>query len=134
MSYTPCRIGGVDVFVSPDIREQVQPYGQVVPALDGTMYVSVLVQNPANLGSLDTLQISSLYAETSIIEDLREMARAREVVSVTGVPGIAGTDSYFITGFSQNPDKPAVVFPGDDLNAPTVRHTWNMSLTKVTSF
>ncbi len=134
MSYTPCRIGGVDVFVSPDIREQVQPHGQVIPALDGTMYVSVLVQNPANLGSLDTLQISSMYAETSIIEALREMARAREVISITGVPGIDSFIKYFINSFSQNPDKPAVIFPGEDVNNPVVRHTYSMSLIKVTLF
>lgn len=135
MSYTDCRIGGVDVWVDPDrVTQNIHPHGQVVPALDGTLYVSYLAQNPANLGSYDTLQIAGMYAETSIIEALKEMSRSREVITVSGIPGIDELAEYYIENMSQSPVKPAVIFPGEDWAHPPIRHTYSMTLIKVTLF
>jgi hypothetical protein len=135
MSYTDCKIGGVDVWIDPEsITEDVTPYGAVIPSLDGTMFVKYLNTNPANIGSLDRLTISGIYLITTSVSALRERARARTLVSVTGVPGLEEADKYFITAFNQAPIKPAVIFPGDSWSNPPVRHSYNMSLTKVTAF
>lgn len=135
MSYTTCRIGGVDVFVDPDnISEEITPYGSVVPSLDGTLFVTYLSQNPANIGSMDRIVISGVYLETSRVSALKEITRSRTIVKVVGVPGIDASDSYFVTGMSHAPIKPAVLFPGDLESNPVVRHSYNMALTKVTVY
>lgn len=135
MSYTTCRIGGVDVFVDPDnIAESIRPFGSVVPSLDGTMFLKYLATNPANVGSMDSITVSGVYLKTAAVSDLKELTRSRTPVTVVGVPGIEGSDKYFISDMQHAPIKPAVVFPGDSWDNPPVRHSYNLQLTKVTSF
>lgn len=135
MSYTSCRIGGVDVWVDPDnVTEDISPFGEVIPSLDGTMFVKYLNTNPANIGSLDRLNIGGVYLSTTAMLALKELTRSRTVVAVTGVPGLSNSDRYYISGMSQSPIKPAVVFPGDSWDTPPVRHSYNLQLIKVTMF
>lgn len=135
MTYTTCRIGGVDVFVDPDnIAESIKPFGNVVPSLDGTMFLKYLATNPANIGSMDHITVAGVYLETSKVQTLKEFTRSRTPVVVAGVPGINGTDRYFITDMQHAPIKPAVVFPGDTWDNPVVRHSYNLQMVKVTNF
>lgn len=135
MTYTSCTIGGVNVWIDPEnVTEDVTPFGSVVPSLDGTMFVKYLNTNPANLGSLDRVTINGIYLETDDVTALRAKARERSLVGIAGVPGLDSGDKYFITAFNQAPIKPAVIFPGDSWSSPPVRHTYTISLTKVTSF
>lgn len=135
MSYTTCRIGGVDVFIDPDnIAESVTPFGSVVPSLDGTMFLKYLATNPANIGSMDRITVSGVYLETDPVTELKTLARTRTPVKVVGVPGIDATDNYFITEMQHAPIKPAVVFPGDSWDTPPVRHSYNLQLSKINSY
>ena len=133
MSYTACRIGGVDVFVDPDsIGEDVTPFGEVVPSIDGTFFAKSLLQiNPHAAGSVDRVNVNGVYLKTAQVGQLKNLSVSRALVQIVGVPGIAETATYFINGFSHNPLKPAVVFPGEDVDSPPVRHAYSMTLTRV---
>ena len=135
MSYTECSIGGVDLYVDPDnVSDGLEAFGDVVPSLDGTMVFKYLAVNPASHGGFNTLTISGVYLPTASVESLKLRVGNRDTVNVIGLPGVDSASRYFIKSMSHGPIKPAVIFPGDNLSNPPIRHTYNLQLIRTTSF
>ena len=135
MSYTDCVIAGVNTFVDPDnVSQNIRPFSKVVPLLDGTTFVSYLSQNPANIGHMESLSISGMYLGTNAVEALKEVAKAREMFTIDGIPGIDSGTYYIITDLQQSPIKPGVPFPGENAVTPPTKHAYTLSLQKVSDF
>lgn len=135
MSYTECSIGGVDLYVDPDnVSDGLDAFGDVVPSLDGTMVFKYLAVNPASYGGFNVLTISGVYLPTASVVALKGKVANRDLVNVSGLPGVDGGSQYFIKSMTHGPIKPAVIFPGDSPNNPPIRHTYNLRLIRTTSF
>jgi hypothetical protein len=135
MAYTQCVIAGVNTFVDPDnVSQNIRPFAKVVPSLDGTIFATYLSQNPANIGHMESISISGMYLGTAAVELLKNSAKAREIISVEGVPGVDELTQFIITAIQQSPIKPGVPFPGEDADSPPVKHSYTISLEKVSDF
>jgi len=132
--YTQCKIGGVDVIIDPDtVNSSTSTYKRAVPSLDGTVFLHYVSSNPANMNFRRDINIQGVYLPTDAVESLQQLASEGAVISVTGVPGVDAAEAFLITNMTQNPIKPAVLFPGDDEQNPTVRHTYSVSLQRVSN-
>lgn len=133
-NYTDCTIGGVNVVVDPQVSQNIRPFAKVVPSLDGTAFVSYLAQNPANIGFMENVSISGMYIDTASLATLQNMAKARSVIKIDGVPGIDNLTDYIIDNIQQTPLIPGVPFPGEDPDNTPVKHTYTISFIKVSDF
>lgn len=132
MSYTTCRIGGVDMWVDPDnISPNHRIIAQIEPAIDGTKFMHYLQSNPYNPATDTDVSVSGIYITETAVSTLQSLLASHTLVKIEGVPGISGADDFVIVSLSHNPIKPAVIFPGDDPVNPPIRFTYNINLIRV---
>lgn len=135
-NFTACSIGGVNLYVDPDVNISVTPFGSAKPALDGTVFVVSLNTNPANTGFLLRLQINGAFLTAELVAALSEKVQSRELVRVEGIPGINQITRFFIEEMTHAPIRPGVLFPNDmgNFNNVPIKHSYQIRLAQVTKF
>ena len=132
--YTDCTIGGVNVYVDPDVSFDLTPMGTVKPAIDGTMFVNTLYTNPANSGFIMRISFNGAFLREDDVAEIREKVKARELVRLVGVPSVSNLSRFFIQSMIDQPLKPGVRFPEETFSNLVIKHSYRLSLIQVTKF